>query len=610
MGMDADLVTMGWRMAVRNWLAGSLAVVMMLATLAGCQPTFMSKEMYTEAHAPLPRSLEENTCPINDPITKISSAPPTVSQADRPPRYLTLQEALAIALESGTVSGRAISNLLLIQAPGSGPPATNAIGFSVTAQNDSIRVLALQPAVTNAAAEVSDARFDTIVYTGANWLGLDGLANIPNLGTNFQNSTLFANGGQNTGGLGSRIDAALVKPLANGGIATLFTQGDYRALNNNGVNPVPTFGAFNPQYSVRMGLGYEMPLWRDSGVGINQILPLFPSPSGLSFASTGASTAFGQHQSKLAGLAGGTDGILIARLKFDQSRAHFENTINTMLANVEIAYWNLYNKYGQLYSYEDSVRIIHKAWQEAHDRHVLGGGDEEKGTGPSQYFQTLGQYNEFRGERMRALNEVIEAERNLRSILGLPPDDGSRLVPITPPTMSHMKPSFDACIREALSSRPDLAWARQEVTKVQMALQVQKNNLRPDVRAYFRYEPFGDGSTLTGTGTFIDGTGATQPANAFRSLMGGGLADWQVGIAANMPLGFRAEFAAYRAARLELTKTYLVLKDWENQVVFQVTKEYHDLEYWYKEIMLHRLERKAYGESVQKRLDADRKSVV
>ena len=39
-----------------------------------------------------------------------------------------------------------------------------------------------------------------------------------------------------------------------------------------------------------------------------------------------------------------------------------------LLLNTEVAYWNLYNKYGQLYSAESNLRVIHKVWQETYNR--------------------------------------------------------------------------------------------------------------------------------------------------------------------------------------------------------------------------------------------------
>ena len=578
--------------AVKHWLAGSIATILALGSLSGCQPTFLAKDVFDGAQAGLPARLEENSCPITEPITAKTPAPPTVNHPDRPPQYLSLQEAIAIALENGTVTGRGVSGLGLIPAPGSGAPTTTQIGFSPSSQVDSVRVLALNPAVSGANIELAASRFDAIFANSMIWTGIDGLLGVPNLGNIFQNNSILGGLG-NTGGQSARYESSIIKAFAGGGVANLSFLVDYRNLNSNASNPVTNNGLLNPQYTVRPSFGFEQPLWRDFGVAINQILPIFPTPSGLTLVSQNDSIAFNSHQGKT-----GQEGILIARLRFDQSRAHFENNMNALVVNVEIAYWNLYNKYGQLYSFETNLKILHKAWQETYHQFKLGRKN------PDEYEQFLGQYEEFRGERMRALSEVLEAERNLRSILGLPVEDGARLVPITPPTMAGLKPRWENCIDEGLTSRPDLAWARQELEKNQHALTVAKNNLNPDLRLFARFEPFGDGSTLTGNGTFTDnsgpfgGPGVPKPTNAFRSLMNGHLADYQVGLSLNMPLGFRAEHAAVRIARLELTKSYLLLRDWENLVAFQVAREYQEVEHWYNRILIHRAERVAYQESL------------
>src|SRR5206468_4280635 len=117
---------------------------------------------------------------------------------------------------------------------------------------------------------------------GMTWSTIDGILGVPNLGNNFQNNTLFG-ASNSTGGQGARGEMALVKPLSFGGVATLSFLTDYRNINNSLINPVPAFGVLNPQYTARFSLGLEMPLWRDAGVGINQLLSTFPSISGLSF---------------------------------------------------------------------------------------------------------------------------------------------------------------------------------------------------------------------------------------------------------------------------------------------------------------------------------------
>ena len=53
----------------------------------------------------------------------------------------------------------------------------------------------------------------------------------------------------------------------------------------------------------------------------------------------------------------------------------------------------------------------------------------------AQFAQTRQQYESFRAQRLTALGQVLENERQLRSLTGLPVEDGHRLVPIDSPTL-------------------------------------------------------------------------------------------------------------------------------------------------------------------------------
>ena len=122
-------------------------------------------------------------------------------------------------------------------------------------------------------------------------------------------------------------------------------------------------------------------------------------------------TGYNDHQGRITQFTdrGQVEGILISRLRFDQNRAEFERNIHILMVNTEIAYWNLYNKYGQLYSYEENLRILRKAWEEAYQQWKHGR------IGPEVYYQILGQFEEFRGNRIVAMKELLDAETNLHS---------------------------------------------------------------------------------------------------------------------------------------------------------------------------------------------------
>ncbi len=589
-----DLVVMGCDMecghkqAHSKGLAGSLAALVVLGMLSGCQPTFLPKEAFVDANAGLPAKLERDNIPIVGPLSPTTKAPPTVNAPDRKPRELTLQMAFALALENGSVSSRAgagagISDDTLNSAsPGGGSLTPN--------QTERIRILALYPAISHAAMEGSLSRFDTMFVQGITWNTIDQLQ---------QGLASFSNGQT------VQYQMGFLKPLPTGGFGSVMMQVGYQNL---ATPPTGAFTTVNPQYTPRVVVGFEQPLWKDWGVEINQLLSRVSGPTGQSFNPNSSSLALGAFSNRQGLLSSfvdrNTEGILISRLRFDQQRAEFERNVNILIMNTEVAYWNLYNKYGQLYSAEENLRILHAIWMEAHDRFKAGS------MPPELYYQILGQYEEFRADRIRSLNETLEAERHLRRIVGLQVEDGERLVPITPPSFTELRPNWEHCLQDALNLRPELQLARDNLKYHQYLLSIQKNFLRPDLRAVARYEPNGLGSTLTGNGEFLDGTGTSRPTNAFRSLAGGHFADYTIGLTLSMPLGYRYELAAVRAARLELTQSYLFLRDQEEKATSALAKYYQDVAHEYKRIQAHHSERIAYGTSLGTLFDKKAKGQI
>ena len=140
-----------------------------------------------------------------------------------------------------------------------------------------------------------------------------------------------------------------------------------------------------------------------------------------------------QNASVLSGLPQpGVEGILVTRIRFDQQRAEFQRNVNFMLANVEYSYWNLYNAYWTLYANESALRQAYEAWKIAEVKLQAGK------IAVADVAQARGQYELFRFNRLQALGgsatgvvSVIEAERELRGMLGLPAEDGTTWCPAT-----------------------------------------------------------------------------------------------------------------------------------------------------------------------------------
>jgi outer membrane protein TolC len=548
---------------------------------AGCgQQCFLSREAFCGAHSNLlPSELEVNAAAVSQPIThQPLAAPPDVNYPDRPPRPMSLEEAIAISLENGTPStitvqnggaGGTVNDTLVTFTPGT---------TTLNTQSDRIRVIALNPALQNAAMEASAARFDAIWNTSMNWTTTD----------NLQQGLQSFNNGQ-----AASFQSSIVKAFASGGTANVSFLTNYTDLTNP---PTGTFKVLNPQYTTQLQLGIEQPLWRYFGTEINQLIPRGAGVLGTAMPNQ-AAAAFNTQQSIVSGFTTNfaIEGILVARLRFDQNRAEFERNLQILVLNAEIAYWKLYQAYGSLYANEEVMRIAHKAW-------LINKAKFESGSvGPAQYYPVLAQYEEFRGERLKSLGAVIEQERNVRGILGLPPEDGTRIVPITAPMLQPYQPDWESSLKDALNRRPELVLARENVRYQQYQLAIQKNLLKPDLRFFANYIPTGFGTTLNGTGQFISGTGTPVTSNALQSLASDHFNNWTIGLNMNVPIGFRFEHAAVRNARLALAQSFWLLKDQEDRATRQLVQQYQKISEWYTRISATRAERLAYQDSVKAR---------
>ncbi len=482
--------------------------------------------------------------------------PATVTDPERPPRYINLMEAIAIALESGTVGGQAT------RAPGQ--PTDDLVSFTGAgvAGSDAIRVFALQPAISGAAIDAAIGRFDAQWITSMSWNAQDNPT---------QGLSSFSNGS------GADFSTALAKPLPTGGVAGITFSTNY--LNLIAPPSAGLFSVINPAYSTNLQFGFEQPLWRNNGVAINQLLDSFPG----SFLFPGLN-------SRVSAVA--PEGILITRLRFDQQRAEFERRLNYMLLNVEVAYWRLYGAYVDLFSAEQGLRMSLETWRFANSRYQAGDYD------PVQLAQTRAQYEQFRAERLVAVGLVLENERALRVLLGLPIEDGTRLVPADAPTLAPVVPNWEAAFQDALSLRPELVMAREDLKAKQFAMLVNQNLLRPDLRFQASYTMVGLGTRLDGSGT-IPTPGGSLPSNSLKTLFSGDFANWNIGLTMNMPIGFRTEFARTRQARLELAKAYAILKDQEKKAHNILAREYRQVIEAYKTIEIRRSRRQTLGQELK-----------
>ena len=452
-----------------------VGLALILAAAVGCERQCFLTEAdadhyFHDLH--LPPNLEaqpEASClpaDANDP------EPTTVNQPERPVRHLSLAEAMAMALEHGTVgspflTGTSNDSLVSFQNGGVGGPESP------------IRVLALDPAITGSNIEASLAKFDARWTASMTWQKIDEPWGRPTVSRllsprSFQNGDL------------ANFSTALLKPLPTGGVAGITFNTQYTNLST------PATGFLNPAYRPSLQFQFEQPLLQGFGVEINQLRATHPG-SLLTPFNTGSRV----------------EGILITRIRFDQQRAEFERQVNTLLVNVEVAYWNLYGAYWSLYSREQALRQAYEAWRinkARFDRRPI----HRSGPRPDPRAvravprRAAGSPGPGAGKRAPAPRPDGFAGRRT----------AHRLVPIDEPTLAAYQPDWHTALNEALDQRPELVLARQELKARQLDVINQKNLLLPDLRFTSTYNVNGLGLTWTAAPTIRTTPWQTWPATS------------------------------------------------------------------------------------------------
>jgi hypothetical protein len=148
-------------------------------------------------------------------------------------------------------------------------------------------------------------------------------------------------------------------------------------------------------------------------------------------------------------------------------------------------------------------------------------------------------------------------------------------------------------INEALTLRPELMLARNELKIRQFNLIEAKNELLPDVR-------FGATYDINSIGTRLDGADAN---NAFRTLASDHFNNWSLVLRANVPIGYRLAHANVREARLQVERAYRSLQEFELRTGSILASYYRDLSRYYDQISIQRSQREAYGEQLRARFE-------
>lgn len=290
----------------------------------------------------------------------------------------------------------------------------------------------------------------------------------------------------------------------------------------------------------------------------------------------------GQQAGPPVGLEANRAPIVIARLTADQAVWRFKAEVMAHVRSIEQQYWSLAQQHVQLWAAEKAVELAREIVNREQNELVVG-----KGT-VADVAEAQQQLEQFNLDLVTRTSDVITTERQLRNILGLPPADNRRIIPVTPPAEERVQPDWDSSLAQMITFQPDIVQA-QILTRIsELQLLVARNQLLPQLSLNVLYQLNGLGQQLDSAEAVM--TGATikalEPVVASRQRAAGLIAEpgfynnfrtWQVGFNFQMPLGMRGPLANARQFQYLLLRQRAYLQ----QIVHQTT---HSLARFFLEV--------------------------
>ncbi len=267
--------------------------------------------------------------------------------------------------------------------------------------------------------------------------------------------------------------------------------------------------------------------------------------------------------------------VVISRINTDQQIANFESTMQNMVTNIEIRYWDLHCAYRNVETAKAGRDGALDTWRTLSETYKEGRASLQ------DEAQARGQYFFFRGQVEQAWADLLIAEGNLRYLLGVAATDGRLIRAIDEPTKARLH--FDWCqtMDEALAYRPELRQQRWEIKKRELALAYSKNALLPslDVSALYRWLGLGD------RWVNYDANTPQFPQNgsgALNELYDGNYQEMQFSLDFGLPVGFRRELSNVRNAQLKMAEDLARQEDMELDVSREVTQALQALDHQYQ----------------------------
>jgi outer membrane protein TolC len=287
----------------------------------------------------------------------------------------------------------------------------------------------------------------------------------------------------------------------------------------------------------------------------------------------------GQAAGPPVGLEANRAPIVISRLNADASAWRFKAELLAEVRSVEQQYWNLAQAHVQLWAADRAVSLAKEILEREQAELLVGRGTV------ADVAEAVQRLEQFNLDLVTRTSDVITTERQLRNLLGLPPADQRRIIPVTPPVETSMEFDWDSCLHEMMEEQPDIVQQQSLVRVAELQLLLARNGLLPELSLNALDPSNGLGRQLdTGEAVMVRALlMALNPVIADDAPLAGlgsihhNFPTTQLGFTSAKPIGRRGPLVNSRQAQYILLRSRASLQ----QVVHQTT---HSLARFFLEI--------------------------
>lgn len=295
-------------------------------------------------------------------------------------------------------------------------------------------------------------------------------------------------------------------------------------------------GNQNETYGLDFGLSKRNLLGGTTNFGVNSdSARITPGVSPLNPADRTA-TEFSYTQPLLQGAGKAVNQVPIVLARIDTERSYFQYkaAVQQSVQGVIEAYWSLVFAKTDLWARNQQVKQATFANNRTLAR--IATGDANAG----DLAQTQLALENFRASLLASQANVLQRQAALLNILGLPPYESERTVPVTPMIKELIAVDWPSINELAQRERPDIIELKLILEADQQRYLLAANQARPQLNGVALYRWNGL-------------EGIAPSGNRVRSGSGE-FEDWSLGVNFSVPLGLRAERASLRQRRLILQR--------------------------------------------------------